>query len=206
MRRFVGISLLFALIFLITGCKKPVMLRNADSPHHGIVCFGDSITAGYGSTEGNDYPSILKRSIPEEPVINAGKNGDTSKDGLIRLQQDVLSHKPRIVIVEFGGNDFLQKIPVEQTLANIETITEQIQQSGAAVILLEIKIHPIKDLYIAGFQRIARNKQALLLPHILKGILTNPSVKSDIIHPNDKGYQIVAERVLRAIEPYRKRE
>ncbi|MCM8771369.1 MAG: GDSL-type esterase/lipase family protein [Candidatus Omnitrophica bacterium] len=190
-------SVLFISFFLI-GCGQRI--ANLDSRGVNIICFGNSITQGQGANPGHDYPALLSQKL-DLPVINAGVSGDTTRDALARVQKDVLEKNPRLVIVEFGGNDFLQGLPKEETLSNIERIVGLIQQQGAIVVLAQVRAGLWQDEYLAGFRRIARQRKALLVPNILGGILFNPDLKSDQIHPNDAGYALIAEKIYRAIKP-----
>ena len=98
-------TLVYILIFALSGCGPAI--RNMDSRGSLIICFGDSITYGSGAKEGDDYPSYLAGMVRRE-VINVGVPGETSGQGLERLEDDVLSEDPYIVIVEFGANDHFQ--------------------------------------------------------------------------------------------------
>ena len=79
-------------------------VKNARPTGESIICFGDSLTYGTGASQGMDYPSQLSRLIGR-PVINAGIPGDTTATALARLDRDVLSLSPRIVLITLGGND-----------------------------------------------------------------------------------------------------
>jgi acyl-CoA thioesterase I len=193
----VGIVLISFLVAL--WLNRP-QIANRGSQGETIICFGDSITAGSGANQGNDYPSLLSQ-ILGIPVINAGVGGDTTRDALARVDADVLQHNPRMVIIEFSGNDFLRSIPREETLDNLDKLIQMIQGAGAMVVLAEVAAGTFGDAYLEGFQRIAKKRHALLVPNIMKGILFNPSLKSDEIHPNDAGYRLIAERIYIAIEP-----
>jgi acyl-CoA thioesterase-1 len=193
--------LLISLVFcfsLLSGCESRI--ANIRSAGEDIICFGDSLTKGTGSTKGNDYPSVLAGRSGMH-VINAGVEGDTTREALKRIEKDVSGHDPRIVIVEFSGNDFLQGIPMRETFENLDKIVDVIEQKGAMVVLVEVRAGLFEDEYIAGFRQIAKKKKALLIPNILKGILSNPSLRSDEIHPNDAGYQIMADRIYKEIKP-----
>ena len=134
-------------------------------------------------------------------VINAGVAGDKTRDALKRAEKDVLRYNPRMVIVEFSGNDFLQGIPPEETFENLDAIVDAIQKNGAMAVLVEVRAGYFGDQYISGFRKIAKKRNALLIQDILKGILTDPSLKSDNIHPNDTGYQLMADRIYKKISP-----
>lgn len=193
------------LIFSLTqlyGCGTGI--ANRASAGKEIICFGDSITVGAGSTQGNDYPSLLSKQL-NMPVINAGVDGDTTEEALKRIESDVLARDPRLVIVELSGNDFLQGMPTAQTLGNLDKMVEMIQQKGAMVVLVHVTAGYFGDNYLDGFKQIAKKRRALLIPNILRGIFTNPLFKSDEIHPNDDGYRIIADRIYKAIKPLLKR-
>jgi lysophospholipase L1-like esterase len=188
------------LILGLTGCAKRE-IRNIDSRGKGIVCFGDSITFGYGAQPGEDYPSVLARML-DIPVVNAGIDGDTTTEALKRLKPDVLDRGPLLVIIEFSGNDFLKKIPKEVTLDNIRSMVEQIQEKGVMVAIADISAGMFLAEYRSAFYNLAREKGAIFIPHILGGIITNPSMKSDFLHPNAEGYKMIAQYIYRNIKPY----
>lgn len=175
-------------------------IRHLQSKGQNIICFGDSLTEGVGAGDGEDYPSLLARQLPY-PVINAGRRGDASADGPSRLDRDVLGRNPRLVIVLFGGNDFLRQVPVSETRKNLEEIVQRIQERGAMVALVGIRLGLFTDEYGPVYEEIAKKHGALYIPEIFKGILSDPRLKSDSIHPNGAGYQLMAERILKQIKP-----
>ena len=197
---FLGVCSLLAFSLLLLGCAKRE-IKNINSRGKNIICFGDSITFGYGADPGGDYPSALAK-ITCVPVINAGIDGDTSTEALKRLKSDVLDREPLMVIVEFGGNDFLRKIPTEITLNNMKAIIDTIQAEGAMVAVVDISTGMLLRQYHSPFYNLAREKGAIFIPSLLTGIITNPRLKSDFIHPNTDGYNVIAQRVYRIITPY----
>lgn len=186
----------------LTGCAKPA-IRNLGSAGKNIICLGDSITFGYGAGPQEDYPTALSKLL-NAPVINAGVDGDTTFNALKRLEADVLSRDPRLVIVEFCGNDFLKKIPRRETVDNLRQMIKRIQAKGAMVALVDISAGMFMREYRADFSRLARQEQAIFIPSLLKRIITNPSMKSDFLHPNARGYKEIAERVYLRISQYLK--
>ncbi|MGE5308745.1 MAG: GDSL-type esterase/lipase family protein [Deltaproteobacteria bacterium] len=185
---------------LIGGCTKS-NIANLESQGNNIICFGDSITHGKGSGPGMDYPSLLA-SMTRLHVINAGINSDTTGEALKRLKTDVLERDPLIVIIEFGGNDFLGKTPSAETFANVEQMIQVLQKQGVMVALADISTSFFMEQYGAEFRKMSRKYGVILIPHLLDGIITNPDLKSDPIHPNGKGYKIIAYRIYRGIIPY----
>lgn len=169
-------------------------VKNLDSHGSSIVAFGDSLTAGYGAQPGEDYPTTLSRLI-SAPVINAGVSGDTTEASLARIDNDVLSRNPRIVIVGLGGNDFLRGVPIAATEANLRTIVGKIRGAGAMVVLLGFRFPSLTANYESMYERVAEEERCLLVDGVLRGILTDPALKSDEIHPNARGYQKMADRI-----------
>lgn len=202
---------LFLLLFLLilqAGCStNPYQnITNIDSATGTtLVCFGDSLTSGQGAKEGEDYPSVLKNALAL-PVINSGKAGDTTYSALDRVQADVLSRDPKVVIVELGANDFLlwkdagkPGYKLEDSFRNIETMIDRIQSRGAVAVLAAI---PFDYEYKKGYEGVARKKGALLIPDIMKGLIGNSDLMSlDRVHPNGKGYRVMAETISKYVRP-----
>jgi len=184
-------------MFIMTGCQQPI--ANRDSTGTTVVCFGDSLTAGYGAAEGHDYPSLLGQLI-KWPVINAGVSGNTTAEALNRLDQDVLTHDPKMVIITLGANDFFRSVPKKGTLANMTQIIERIKAHKAMVVWAAVQTGIFGDGYIDDFKALANREHILLIPNILQGIIDNPQYKYDQIHPNDEGYKIMAERIYQKIK------
>lgn len=175
-------------------------ISNIDSKGSSIVCFGNSVTLGYGVRPGEEYPAVLAK-MTGLPVVNAGVDGDTTVRALERLERDVLSRDPLLVIIEFCGNDFLKKIPHEQTLANLKEMIERIQDAGAMTAIADISAGMFMRAYRLDYANLARQTRSIFIPAVLDKIITNPSMKSDFLHPNSDGYKVVALRVYREIIP-----
>jgi lysophospholipase L1-like esterase len=155
--------------------------------------FGDSLIEGVGATEGNDLPSLLSKKLGQK-VINMGMRGQTSAQGLARIGQ-VIKHDPKVVMVLFGGNDYLHQVPKEETFRNIDKIVGTLQGYGAVVVLLGIQGGILEDPYREEFRRIAHNRGTLYVPDILGGVIGEQDLMFDEVHPNDKGYEILAEKI-----------
>jgi len=191
---FVPIAVLLLVLIVVAWPSPYAKVRNLDSRGANVIAFGDSLTAGYGAQPGEDYPSRLSTLIAQ-PVINAGVSGDTTQSALARLDADVLAKDPRIVIVGLGGNDFLNSIPIAATETNLRTIAQKIEGAGAMVVLLGFRFPSFTADYEAMYERVAKDEHCLLVPRITRNILNDPTLKSDAIHPNARGYQLMAERV-----------
>ena len=163
------------------------------------VAFGDSLTAGFGATEGNDYPAVLGRKLGVA-IENLGKSGETSADGLNRVEEVAQMH-PRVVLLCFGGNDSLSQQSRTQTFANLGQIIDQLHQAGSFVVLIGIRSASLRDYNEEHFARLAREKRVLYVPDMLRGLVFKPVYMSDAIHPNDAGYQKIAERLEKKLRP-----
>ena len=181
--------------------QTPPKITNTNPSGENIVCFGDSLTSGIGATISMDYPSQLSKMI-SKPIINAGVPGATTAKALIRLEKDVLSQSPRIVLITLGGNDLKNGVPREMAFHNLRIIVKSIQDQGALVVVGGIDM----DIWGKGFgkayKELCSELGAVLIPNIFKGIMGNPKLMSDRIHPNDEGYAIMAQRFHEAIKPY----
>lgn len=168
-------------------------VANLGSRGANVIAFGDSLTAGYGAAPGDDYPTRLSTLIGQT-VQNAGVSGDTTASALTRLD-DVLGRDPRIIIVGLGGNDFLQGVPIASTETSLRTIVQRIEAGGSMVVLLAFRFPSLNADYEEMYTRVAKQEHCLLIKGVLSGILTDASLKSDEIHPNARGYALMAERM-----------
>ncbi len=175
-------------------------ITNRNSTGSNIICLGDSLTFGVGASPGHDYPSLLSKALGVK-VINAGVDGDETADALKRLNQDVLSKNPKMVIVLLGGNDYFDEVPMEETFKNLDTIIKRIQDKGSMVVLVEIGTSVLGKSLEKRYDKVVLTNQTAYVPHIYKGILFNSKLKSDFKHPNDQGYKIIAHRILKVVKP-----
>jgi lysophospholipase L1-like esterase len=158
------------------------------------IAFGDSLTAGYGAEEGGSYPEQLSKILGRK-IVNAGRSGDTTADGLGRMEE-VAAAKPAVVLLCFGGNDSLRRRSREETFANLAAIIDRLHAEGTFVVLIGIQSADlIRDKYSADFKKLAREKQVFYIPNILKGVIGTSSLMSDYVHPNEAGYAVIAERI-----------
>ena len=160
----------------------------------GIVVFGDSLVAGRGARAGEDFVSVLSRRLGAT-IVNAGQSGDTTGAALARLERDVLALNPRIVVVLLGGNDYLRRVPITQTFSNLDSIVNQVRERGAAVVLVGVAVGLMSDPYREEYEALAERRSAGLVPDILDGIIGHASLMSDSIHPNARGYAMMADRL-----------
>jgi acyl-CoA thioesterase I len=188
------------IVYFIFGSSPDIV--NYPPKNDTVVAFGDSLVQGVGATKNNDFVSLLSRKI-ERPIENLGVSGETSAQGLERIDK-IISKKPGTVIVLFGGNDFLRKVPREETFKNLHQIISELQSSGSMVVLLGIRGGILSDQFKSDFKNLAQETGSIYIPNVLAGLLGNQEYMSDSIHPNDAGYAIIAEKIYSEIEDYLK--
>lgn len=175
-------------------------IKHAGRPVQTIVAFGDSLTFGKGAGgEQNTYPALLA-TMTGKKVINMGLSGDTAANAPTRLAQ-VLAAQPDMVLIEFGGNDRIRGLGHERAAAAVAQIVDAVQNAGAIAVVVDTG-GPQMGAYTAAYKKIAKEKQAVFVPGIVRGIFHKKEYKSDMIHPNAAGYKIVADRIYQAIKPY----
>lgn len=188
-------------------------LLAADRPV--LVCFGDSITAGYGLRSGQSYPDALQRDLNSRgfhyTVNNQGTSGATSKDAVAGLRSVLLLH-PEVAIVEFGGNDGLRGLPPDQTRRNLDTVLTALEKAHVKVLLVGITLPPnYGSDYIGQFEQVfrdlAQRHHVAFVPMIYKDLVNVPgAIQSDGIHPTAKGSEIIARTLLPALTPLLKKQ
>jgi lysophospholipase L1-like esterase len=163
------------------------------------LAFGDSLTAGYGASDGHDYATVLGQRLGV-PILNLGSPGATTQDGLAKVDE-LLKYDPRVVLLCFGGNDTLNGVPHSQTFNNLSQMIDRLQHAGAFVVLIGIRSASVRDKYAAEFKHLAREKRVLYVPNILEGVLGSPALMSDYVHPNEQGYAAIADRLEELLRP-----
>ncbi|MEX0621567.1 MAG: GDSL-type esterase/lipase family protein [Candidatus Woykebacteria bacterium] len=164
-----------------------------------VIFFGDSLTAGVGAAQGEDFPTFVAQELGLANYINAGVSGDTTETALSRLQTDVIRKNPSLVVVELSGNDFLAGADVDETISNLDTIVGQIRQTGSAAVLVHIKFPQKTKKYEDGFRKISEQYDAEVVWNVLDGIAGDPSLMADTTHPNSAGYKLMAERIAKVL-------
>lgn len=175
-----------------------------------LACYGDSITAGHGLDPTQAYPAALQRILTSHGypyrVLNQGTSGATTKDAVAGLP-DLLRLHPAIVIVEFGGNDGLRGLPLDQTRSNLDQVLTTLQNAHIKVLLAGITLPPnYGPDYIHAFDQLFRDLAArhhtAFVPMIYKNLINVPgTIQEDGIHPTVKGSVIIADTLFPALEP-----
>ena len=192
-----GLLVVMGLLFFLPQDR----IRNADPVNKLVVCFGDSLTYGTGGGPGGSYPEQLAVLSGLE-VLNAGVPGDTTAAALARLDEDVLSQNPGYVLITLGGNDLRRKRPLDEVADELERIIAACQETGALVVVGGIKIPLLGGELSALYREVVRRNGAVLIPDIYEGILGKSEYMSDSVHPNARGYAVMAATFYRALKPY----
>ena len=184
-----------------------------DSPT--ILVLGDSVSAGYGLASNEGWVALLQSRLKAQGygyrVINASVSGETTTGGLARLPRALSVHRPKIVIVELGGNDGLRALPLETSRQNLERIIQASQSSGAKVLLLGMKIPPnYGPRYSQGFEQLfsdlARRYRLPFEPFFLEKIALVPGMmQSDGLHPTAKAQPVMLDTVWPVLKPMLRR-
>ncbi len=199
MKKFILAVLLLAVIVYMSGKKKPE-IKNVDNTGANVVVFGDSLSYGYGAPRGQSYPDLIGQKISRS-VINLGRNGETAV-GAARRVEEVLEQNPYMVLIEFGGNDFMRGVDFQQTVQAVSDMVDQVQSAGAVAVVVDTGGYYGMKKYSKAYQKLAKEKGAVFVKGILDGVFGKTALMSDQIHPNAKGYEIVADKVYQDIKDY----
>ncbi|VAW50522.1 lipolytic enzyme, G-D-S-L family [hydrothermal vent metagenome] len=177
----------------LSSCSSEAPLLPLES-NATILAFGDSLTYGTGTSRDKTYPAVLEK-ITGFNVINAGIPGEISSTGLARLPSLLNKHSPNLIIICHGGNDILRKMNLTQTRNNIQKMITLAQANNTQVVLIGVPEFGIFLNTLPLYPELAKQNNIPIAESILSEILAKSTLKSDQIHPNSQGYQLLAERI-----------
>jgi acyl-CoA thioesterase-1 len=187
------------LTFLMLTVTAAAQAANAPT----VLVFGDSLSAGYGIDVDQSWPALLQSRLEsqgyEHRVINASISGETTEGGVTRILSTLENFSPELVILELGGNDGLRGFPPERIRANLQTIIETVKASGAAVVMLGIRIPTnYGPRYTGAFENVYRELAdqlgVLWIEFFMEGIALNEDLmQDDGIHPNAEAQSILLD-------------
>lgn len=180
------------------GCGSPVRLPKLD-PGATIVAFGDSLTFGTGASEEESYPAALERLIGRR-VIRSGVPGEVTSEGLARLPGVLDEHQPQLLILGLGGNDLLRRMDEKATASNLRAMIQLARNRGIGVVLLAPPRPALLTSVPEYYAQLAKEFKVPLEADVLKAVLTDNGLKSDMIHPSAKGYARVAEALAKLLK------
>ncbi len=174
-----------------------------------LTALGTSLTQGYGLPPGTEFTVQLQAALRAQKfdvtVVNAGVSGDTSADGLSRLDWALADH-PDAMILELGSNDMLRGLPPEQTETNLRAILAKLKAAHVPVLLCGMMAQRnLGPDYVQKFDsiypRLAKETGVLFYPFILDGVALNPKLnQADGMHPNPAGVKVIVGRILPAVK------
>lgn len=170
-----------------------------------ILAFGDSLTAGLGLAESETLSVQLQNALTKmgrpATVINGGVSGDTTADGLARIDW-ALADKPRIMILALGANDMLRGLDPSTTRANLEGIIDKAQAAGVETVLAGMLAAPnlgteYKTAFDAIYPGLAKAHSLIFMPFLLQDVAQNSDLnQADGLHPNGKGVAAIVHNLL----------
>lgn len=185
----------------LMGCGKASIKYDPIPSGAVVLAFGDSVTYGYGVKKGQDYPSKLA-GITGWQVVNAGVSGERADQAKNRIDKVLEQYKPRLVIIEIGGNDFLQRRDSKLVKEDIRAIINSVKKTEATVVL--IAVPSLSALAVVAsrpsdspiYQELANEEKVVLISSVFSNILRDKALHIDHIHPNERGYQQLAEGIV----------
>lgn len=194
---------LFTVALLLNACGKSKKLPFIPAGK-AVLAFGDSVTFGTGATPGEDWPTLLARQTGWL-IENAGIPGDTAEAGKRRFASLLELHKPTLVIIEIGGNDFLRRRAPKAVKEDLRSMIHAARQEGAQVVLIAVP-----ELSLLGaltrapadspiYEELGDEEKIPVIGQVFSEILSHPELCADQIHPNAKGYQHMAEGFYKAL-------
>ena len=172
---------------------------------------GDSLSAAYGMEQSQGWPALLAGRLSQDGyacrVFNSSITGDTTESGLGRLPRLLESQRPRIVILELGGNDGLRGLPLEVTESNLRSMITHSLDAGARVVLAGVRLPPnygqtYTERFAAMYPALAEEFAIAHIPFILDGVALDPELmQEDGIHPNVAAQPRILDTVWSALEP-----
>ena len=176
-----------------------------------VLIVGDSLSSGYGLAPGRGWVDLLgarlQQRAPDWRVVNASITGDTTQNGILRLQPALERHRPQGVLIELGGNDALRGAPPAVIRQNLQTMIRQAKAAGAWVALLEAPVLPnygktYADAVAALYVELAREEKIVRVPCFVCGVgVKEEMMQADGIHPNDKAQPKLLDAVWPHIQP-----
>jgi len=186
-----------AVLAVLLGCGSP---RLDPLPEDGtILAFGDSLTVGVGTTSEKSYPAVLGE-LTGLRVISSGVSGETSDEGIKRLPKELDEVAPDLIIIIEGGNDFLQERNPSTIKKNIKRMIEISIDRGIQVVLIGIPKKSLLSKCAPLYKELADDFQLVFDGTLISSLQRTPSLKSDYVHFNEKGYRKMAETIYKLLK------
>lgn len=188
---------MLSLAYALAGCGADTRTLAALAPGSRILAFGDSLTFGTGAPAAA-YPLQLSRATGFA-VVNAGRPGEVSADGVRRLPRLLDEHEPALVILIHGGNDTLRRVAQAETAHNIQQMVNEARAHGAAVVMFAVPGANITLSPPDFYEEIAERLDVPIDTDTLPTLMRDSRLKSDAVHFNGQGYQALADAAQRLL-------
>jgi len=185
-------------LLLVLGCAERPKLERLPSDAV-VLAFGDSLTFGTGANEDESYPAQLEALIGRR-VVRAGVPGEVTAQALARLPAALDEHSPKLLLLCIGGNDFLRRLGNQQAERNVREMVQFARSRGVAVLLIGTPEPGFTVSPPAFYAGIAKEFRLPYEGGIIGQVLKDASLKADPIHPNARGYRLIAERVAETLK------
>ena len=199
------------LLFAAVACGSrdtPTSPTPGATPIRRVVVLGDSLAVSPSIQE--SFPTELQARVDAQrlrwAIVNAGVSGDTTADGLRRLDP-LLASDVAILLVELGANDGLRGVPVSTIQQNLLTIVQRARERSIRPLLCGMETPPGYGLdYSVAFHfifpTIAQQQSVPLVPFLLAGVALVPDLNGpDLVHPNAAGARRIADTVWMYLAP-----
>lgn len=194
------IILLLIISLTVTSCGSSGELPRL-STDAVILSFGDSLTRGKGAEDHQSYPALLQ-NLTNLKVINAGRSGEVSEEGLKRLPSLLDQHTPDLLILCHGGNDILRKKDLITMGENIRKMISLAEERNIPVVLLGV---PRPGLFLSSaeiYSEIAESTGVIFIEDLIADVLSDKALKYDIAHPNQYGYEKIAKSIYDTLQDH----
>jgi len=186
------------LALALAGCGERTKLARLPSDAV-VLAYGDSLTYGTGAAEDESYPAQLERLIGRR-VVRAAVPGEVTAQALERLPRTLEEHSPQLLLLCIGGNDFLRQLGNPQAAANVRAMVKLARSRGVEVLLIGTPEPGLRPAPPAFYAAIAREFQLAYEDTAMAEVLRDNALKSDPIHPNARGYRLIAERLAERLK------
>ena len=191
--------LLCVLTALACGRSEPELSPLRD--HAVVLAFGDSLTFGTGAGPEKSYPEVLQTLIGRT-VVSSGVPGEITDEGVKRLPGVLAALHPDMVILCHGGNDLLRGLDKGRIAANLKRMIQLIRRQGAEVVLVAVPKPGLLMVISPVYGEVAGEMNVLVEETVLLEVLSRGEYRSDPIHPNDRGYAMMADAVAALLRRY----
>jgi acyl-CoA thioesterase I len=186
------------IVGLICACSERPKLERL--PGDAVVlAFGDSLTFGTGAAEDESYPAQLEKMIGRR-VVRAGVPGEVTAQALARLPAALDEYAPRLLLLCIGGNDFLRRLGNQQAERNVREMVKLARDRGIAVLLIGTPEPGFTVSPPAFYAGIAKEYRLPYEEGIIGQVLKDANLKADPIHPNARGYKVIAEKLAERLK------